>query len=182
MSALKLSASARYGYGGKQFIARITGRHPKFTFAYAFLGRKEGPRITSVDIDDAGLYVTRDVDSKGRADDSYALVWVDLDGALSHLWIAKDWAMKLAKALDAGETPDWRTEGEGALARKAAAAAKEAAEKEQAALVTLPARIQELKAALEKGSTELVSVPRELWYLVPSGGLVCEARNASASV
>jgi hypothetical protein len=35
-----LTASARYGYGGKQFVARIEGRDPKYTFERTFLGRK----------------------------------------------------------------------------------------------------------------------------------------------
>jgi len=110
---ITLSASARFGFGGKQFVARVTGRHPKFTFQYEFMGRKEGKRgeSTSVEVDDAGLYVTRDVDSKGRADDSFALVYTKTDGELAKHWIDKSDAMKLAKRLDARDAIDWTAEG-----------------------------------------------------------------------
>ena len=155
MASINLSASARYGYGGKQFVARISGRHPKFTFAYDFMGRKEGKRgeSTSVDVDDVGLYITRDVDSKGRADDSYALVY-EVEGQLRRMWIAKDWAMKLAKKLDAGEIPDWSAEGLGGEERKAKKAAAELEEKnaelsgstERADALT---RCKELKAEID---------------------------------
>lgn len=123
MSTVTLSASASFGHGGKQFVARITGRHPKFTFEYQFMGRKEGKRGegTSVAVDDPGLYITRDIDRKGRAEDSYALVY-EVEGQFRKLWIAKDWAMKLAKALEANETPNWTEEGLGGEKRRAAKA------------------------------------------------------------
>lgn len=59
---ISFRADAAYGYGGKQFIARVTGRHPKFTFAYEFIGRKGGKRNEDceADVDEPGLYVLRD--------------------------------------------------------------------------------------------------------------------------
>ncbi len=104
---ISFSASARYGYGGKQFIARITGRHPKFTFAYEFIGRKGGKRNEdcSADVDSPGLYITRDIDSKGRVDDDYYVVF-ECDGVLHKDSCDKDDAMKIGKAMDAGRSFD----------------------------------------------------------------------------
>lgn len=105
-TTVTFSASARFGYGGKQFVARITGRDPKFTFNREFLGRKEGKRgeSTTFTVDEPGLYMTRDVDSKGRADDSYWLVWQD--GTELRVWLAShEDAMRLAKEIEAGENP-----------------------------------------------------------------------------
>jgi len=102
-----LQAWARYGYGGKQFIARITGRDPKFTFEREFLGRKGGKRgeDTEVDVDDPGLYETRDVDSKGRVSDAYHLIWQDTE---TLVWssISKEEAMKIARDLQAHADPN----------------------------------------------------------------------------
>ena len=99
---ITLNASARYGYGGKQFIARINGRDSKFTFDREFIGKKGGKRgeDSEADVDTPGLYETRDVDSKGRTDDSYCLVLEDGD-RLVQIWIDKADAMKVAKELDA---------------------------------------------------------------------------------
>lgn len=100
---ITLRASARYGYGGKQFVARIVGRSTKFTFEREFLGRKEGKRgeDTSADIDEPGLYETRDIDSKGRTTDEYFVVVNDSTGN-PKLWkSSKEDAMKIAKEMEA---------------------------------------------------------------------------------
>lgn len=55
--------------------------------------------------------MTRDVDSKGRADDSFALVYVRTDGELAKHWIVKSDAMKLAKRIGARDSIDWTAEG-----------------------------------------------------------------------
>ena len=101
---ITLSASAAYGFGGKQFIARITGRHPKFTFAYEFIGRKGGKRneSTDADVDTPGLYITRDWTRKNVADDNFVLIIETADGDLKEIGVEKDDAMKIAKALDDG--------------------------------------------------------------------------------
>lgn len=102
--SITLSASARFGYGGKQFVARITGRHSKFVFEREFLGRKEGKRgeSTSATVDEPGLYTERDVDSKGRADDTYRLVW--RDGDTLHVdAVSLEDAMAVARRLDNGD-------------------------------------------------------------------------------
>jgi hypothetical protein len=104
---ITLTASAAYGFGGKQFVARITGRHEKFTFAYEFLGRKEGKRgeSTSADVDTPGLYITRNWGRKNNAEDSYVLI-IEKDGELEECSADKADAMKIAKALDAGRRFD----------------------------------------------------------------------------
>lgn len=98
---ITLTAGARYGYGGKQYIARIFGRDSKFTFNREFIGKKGGKRgeNSTADVDTPGLYETRDVDSKGRCDDSYCLILEDGD-RLVQFWIDKANAMKIAKELD----------------------------------------------------------------------------------
>lgn len=101
---ITLSASASFGNGGKQFIARITGRHPKYTFGYEFIGKKGGKRNEdcSADVDDPGLYVCRDVNRKGNAEDRFRLVLPAVGDELKIVRIDKDTAMKIAKAMDTG--------------------------------------------------------------------------------
>jgi len=98
-----LSSSASYGNGGKQYIARITGRNSKFNFEREFIGRKGGKRNESceADVDTPGLYECRSIDNKGRPDDSWSLVW-ELDGKFIELGVTKEDAMKIAKEMDAG--------------------------------------------------------------------------------
>jgi hypothetical protein len=100
---ITLNASARYGYGGKQFIARITGRNSKFTFDYEFIGKKGGKRNESseADVDDPGLYICRDIDSKGRVEDRFRLIVGEGD-AQKVVRTDKEDAMKIAKAMDSG--------------------------------------------------------------------------------
>jgi len=111
-STVTLSASAKYGYGGKQFVARITGRDSKYTFEREFLGRKEGKRgdYTETMVDGAGLYVERDIDRKGNADETYYLLWEETAGDVRKITIPKEDAMTMAKWLDEGKSVDWRRE------------------------------------------------------------------------
>lgn len=112
MTTITLTANAKFGQSG-QFVARINGRDSKFTFNREFIGSKSGKRgeTTSAEVDDPGLYEERDVDSKGRKEDSYVLVYPTKDGGLSFVrGIAKDLAMTIAKRMDAGESIDWRRE------------------------------------------------------------------------
>jgi hypothetical protein len=99
MATITLNARAAFGYGGKQYIARITGRDSKFTFAREFIGRKSGKRgeDASVMLDEAGLYIVCDVDRTGNRDESFCL----FDGA-RRVWIYKEEAMALAKKIDEG--------------------------------------------------------------------------------
>ena len=111
LSTVTLSAGAKYGFAGKQFVARITGRHPKFTFAREFVGGRQGKRGDSSEatIDEEGLYQTRDVDKHG-SDDSYYLIWRD-GSEMEKLPVSKETAMSLARALDKGDGVDWTAEG-----------------------------------------------------------------------
>ena len=103
MTMITLSAGARYGYGGKQFIARIVGRDAKFTFAREFVGRKGGKRgeSSTADVDEPGLYETRDVGAKGNTDDRYCLI-LPHGGGLALQWIDKEGAMKVAREIQSG--------------------------------------------------------------------------------
>ena len=114
---IALVAEARYGYEGKQFIARITGRDSKFTFAREFVGRRSGKRngTTEADLDTPGLYEVCDVDGKGNKDSRYVLLFELPDGVLLKLRgtadnadgiDGKDAAMTIAKRMDAGESFD----------------------------------------------------------------------------
>ena len=112
---ITLTAEGRYGYEGKQFIARIVGRDAKFTFSREFVGRRSGKRngTTEADLDTPGLYEVCDVDSKGNKDSRYILLFESSDGVLVKLRgtadnadgiDGKDAAMTIAKRMDAGES------------------------------------------------------------------------------
>jgi hypothetical protein len=103
---ITLSASARYGYGGKQFIARITGRDKKFTFEREFIGKKVGKRgeDTSVVVDEPGLYVERNIDSKGRSDETYQIIW--RDGDKLRLFVLDDISQAMGIATEIGDGAD----------------------------------------------------------------------------
>ena len=100
--AIRLSAGAAYGQKG-QFVARVTGRDPKFTFAREFLGRKEGKRggSTTVMVDEPGLYETRDVDRKGGIEDTYHVVEMTAAGLVKDTCMTED-AMTLARLIGDG--------------------------------------------------------------------------------
>lgn len=101
-TTVTISASSDYNTAGKQFIRRITGRHPKFTFAGDFIGRRSGKRndVSSATVDEEGLYQERDVTRKG-ATDSFALVWLDEGNLLKH-YIDEDEALALARQIGEG--------------------------------------------------------------------------------
>lgn len=103
---ITLTASARYGYGGKQYIARITGRDAKYTFDRRFVGTKGGKRRedSEYQTDEPGLYVTCDLDSKGRKDETYWLIERQADGGLDDATVTREQAMLLARLLDDGKT------------------------------------------------------------------------------
>ena len=90
----------------KAYLARITGRDSKMTFAREFLGRGE------VILDEPGLYEHRDTDKRGRADDGWILVLDCPDfpdqsgGTLRSFWAKKEDAMKIAKEMDKGRRID----------------------------------------------------------------------------
>ncbi len=91
MATLTLSCSdmARSKDRGrtKPFVARITGRDSKFTFAREFLAK-------SVVVDEPGLYQTRNASRYGEAEDTYCVY----DGVRSARVSHED-AMSLAKEM-----------------------------------------------------------------------------------
>lgn len=103
-TTVTLRANSDYGQNG-QFVARITGRHPKFTFAYDFLGRRAGKRgdVTEATIDDPGLYVERDVSRKRGKDDSFYVVAM-LPTGLRKIPCTTDEMMGFARRIEEGES------------------------------------------------------------------------------
>lgn len=103
MGQLHLSAEAAYGFGGKQWIAKIKGRAPGAAqFEREFVGRKGGKRgeASAATVDEPGIYETCDIDRKGNKDYSYCY----FDGEnRTFNWFDRDWALEAAKALDSGE-------------------------------------------------------------------------------
>lgn len=101
---ISLKAEAGYSNSGKQFIARITGRDSKFTFRREFLGKKSGKRgdFTTAIVDEPGLYQTRDIDNKGRTDDSFVVIWRRPDGGLCDTPCSETEAMQIARQLHDG--------------------------------------------------------------------------------
>lgn len=105
-TSITLTASAKYGFGGKQYIARITGRDPKFTFSREFVGQKSGKRRESAEYvtDEPGLYITCDIDRKGNKDETFVLIEADSSGGLSESTCTKEEAMQIAKLMDSGKS------------------------------------------------------------------------------
>lgn len=111
-STITLRAEASYGFGGKQYIARIIGRDPKFTFNREFVGTKGGKRreVCEYMTDEPGLYVTCDINRKGGKDETYYLVetyyLIGENGPdnLKKSLCAKESAMKIAKLMDSGKS------------------------------------------------------------------------------
>lgn len=104
-NTITLQAGAKFGYQGKQFVARITGRGTgRFPLEFAFIGRKSGKRgeDTEAMVDEPGLYIERDIDSKGRATDTYYVIWARADG-LDYSITDESTMMALAKSMDADE-------------------------------------------------------------------------------
>ncbi len=113
-STINLTASAKFGYGGKQYIARITGRDKKFTFSREFIDRKNGKRRENSEavVDEVGLYMNCDLTSKGDKNESFAVIGYlrSADGTIPEssdslvtTRISREEAMKIAKDMDAGQ-------------------------------------------------------------------------------
>jgi hypothetical protein len=111
-STVSFSATAKYGHGGRQYIARITGRDAKYTFAREFVGRKTGKRAEDAefDTDEPGLYMECDVDKHGDKTETYYIVHELPDYGLSRRAVTKEVMMRLAKQIDKGESLDWTRE------------------------------------------------------------------------
>jgi hypothetical protein len=97
---ITLTAQADYGHSG-QYIARLTGRDPKFTFQRTFIGHKGSKRneTSTVDVDEPGLYECCDISRKHGKEPRYVLV-VDIDDDLVDLPSDKEDALKIARALE----------------------------------------------------------------------------------
>jgi hypothetical protein len=105
-TTVTFSAARERGSRGHAFIAQITGRHPKFTFAYEFRGKKDRNGDVEYQTDEPGLYVERDVDSKGRSTDTFWVAYNAPDGSFRAASIAKERAMEIARRMDSGAPVD----------------------------------------------------------------------------
>lgn len=90
-TTITLRADAKYGYGGRQYIAQITGRAPKVTFARQFVGIRYGKRNEETEhiTDEVGLYELCNIDRKGNKDQRYRLV-LSAPAAAEHRSVAED--------------------------------------------------------------------------------------------
>lgn len=126
-NTVTLQAAAKFGFARKQFVARITGRGAgRFPLEFDFLGRAGGKRgeDTEALVDDPGLYVERDIDSKGRSTDTYYIIWARADG-LDYSVVEESDVMGLAKSMDADEIRAFALAEEIALCRRAIATNEE---------------------------------------------------------
>lgn len=95
-SVVTLEAVNDQWKGSGHYVARITGRDARMTFARDF----QGPTAL---ITEPGLFEVQHIDKKGRKDRRYRLVAQDA-GKLVRLPITDVEAAKLAKGLDEGRT------------------------------------------------------------------------------
>jgi len=102
-NTIRLYAEAAYGHTG-QYVARVTGRDPKWGLALSFIGRRSGKRgeMTEELVDEPGLYAERDVDRKGNKKDLFPLVWRDAKG-LRVTRLDRDEAMGVARRIEDGD-------------------------------------------------------------------------------
>jgi hypothetical protein len=103
---ITITASSNVFGESKQYIARITGRDPKFQLRREFVGRKTGKRndTTEYSTDETGIYEDCDIDKKGRKDIGYWLVAnAPATGELIKTRANLEDVLAPAKRLDAGE-------------------------------------------------------------------------------
>jgi len=70
---ITLTAESREWKNTGQYIARITGRAAKYTYAREFVGRKSGSTSEAL-IDEPGIYEIGDIDKKGRKDPGFVII------------------------------------------------------------------------------------------------------------
>lgn len=105
MDPIKFVANSDFGQSG-QYVAKLTGRAPRFTFAREFIGRRSGKRndVTTALVDEPCLVEVCDCTRKGKRH-SYSLV-LEVEGELLEFGSDESDAMAIAKRLDAGESLD----------------------------------------------------------------------------
>ena len=100
---ITLRATAPPQYGGKEYIARLTGRHKRFVFQRDFLGTKTGVRKEIVEhmTDEPGLYICTSIAEDGFKEETFVLVETNkADGGLKSRPISKEEALLLCRILD----------------------------------------------------------------------------------
>lgn len=104
MNTIDLTASAAFGKSG-HYVARITGRDSKFTFARDFVGRNEGKRgeTRRFTTDAEGMFITCDIDRRGGRDEEFWLLVVHpVRNVLVKTVLSREEAMTFATQLDKG--------------------------------------------------------------------------------
>lgn len=150
----------KYTPGAKNaYIARITGRDSKMTFAREFIGAERA------DVDTPGLYETRDVDKKGHGETPEYWLLLPIDGDdVQCVETDKETAMKIAKALDAGRKFDTIVDEHGDLVTPRQAEQRAAAQTIDAAVAACWEVIKELSQKdLKKviAQLRLMATPKE---------------------
>lgn len=103
MEPIKFVANSDFGQSG-QYVAKLTGRAPRFTFAREFLGRRSGKRndVTTAFVDEPCLIEVCDCTRKGKRH-AYSLV-LEVEGELLEFGSDESDAMAIAKRLGDGES------------------------------------------------------------------------------
>jgi hypothetical protein len=103
MSTIELQAVGGFGYEGRQYIARITGRDPKVQFKREFVGRRSGRRneTTSFVTDEGGLFETCFSNKRGKI--RHYMLILPFGDRLVSLTCELQEALVIAKRLGAGE-------------------------------------------------------------------------------
>lgn len=98
---ITLVAQSAHSHGG-QYIARLVGRHTRYTFEREFVGRKSGKRHerSEADLDSPGLYEVCDVNRAGK-NHRYVFI-LDVGHALVAFDCQRAEAMRVARSLDEG--------------------------------------------------------------------------------
>lgn len=102
VQVVHLRAEAKWGCSG-QYIARLVGRAPKYTFGRVFVGSKYGKRgeSTAYDTDESGLFEICNVGKRGKEKEFWLVL--PYGNGLTLLRSDLDDAMAIAKRLDKHE-------------------------------------------------------------------------------
>lgn len=80
-TTVTMTAESRCYGNHKQYIARLVGRDPKYTFQREFIGRKSGRGdVTTATVDECGIYEICEINKKGGKESVYRIVVETIDG------------------------------------------------------------------------------------------------------
>lgn len=101
---ITLKATAPKNNGGKEYIARLIGRHKKYVFEREFVGAKKGEvkELCEYLTDEPGLYQIVDLDETGKKHERMVLLVRTPLGGLEERPCSREDAMLLCRILDKG--------------------------------------------------------------------------------